>query len=162
MVVKGIGSIPSRLGFLSLLLLGSAQVIAAQESDVGELVREERLVHDSLSERFADAEVVAQVQIAGVHRDVDNALSEPGMVAILGYVYSAVSKQVWKGEANKLIAFRLGLDACDRKLKRGARYLIFASPDSYGRLQLRSCEAVIPEAEAAPLLARLKQFQVQG
>ena len=159
MAVKGIRSI---VGCLSLLLLGGAQVIAAQEPDAGELVREERLTHDNLSERFADAELVAQVQIAGVHRDVDNALSEPGMVAILGYVYSAVSKQVWKGEANKLIAFRLGLDACDRKLKKGARYLIFASPDSYGRLQLRSCEAVIPEAEAASLLALLKQFQMQG
>lgn len=158
MAVNGIRSIVGRLGFLSLLLFGGVQVIAAQEPDA----REERLVHDSLSERFVDAELVAQVQIAGVHRDVDNALSEPGMVAILGYVYSAVSKQVWKGEANKLIAFRLGLDACDRKLKKGARYLIFASPDSYGRLQLRSCEAVIPEAEAAPLLARLKQFQMQG
>jgi len=117
---------------------------------------------DSLAERYAAAALVAQVQIAGVHRDVDNALSEPGMVAISGYVYSAVSHQVWKGEANRLIAFRLGLEYCDKKLRKGERYLIFASPDSYGRLQLRSCDAAVAESEAAPLLARLQQFGQQG
>ncbi|MGL6160921.1 hypothetical protein [Microbulbifer sp.] len=117
---------------------------------------------DTFAERYAEAELVAQVQIAGIHRDVDSALSEPGMVALLGYVYSAVSRQVWKGEANRLIAFRLGLDACGQKLEKGARYLIFARPDSRGRLQLYSCDAVIPEAEAAPLLARLKEFDLQG
>lgn len=117
---------------------------------------------DSLLRRFADAELVAKVQIASIHRDIDNALSEPGMVAILGYVYSAVPQQVWKGEANSLIAFRLGLNACETKLEKGHSYLIFVRPDSFGRLQLRSCEAVIPEDQAEPILARLDQFRSQG
>lgn len=112
---------------------------------------------EALGARFAEAELVAQVQIAGIHRDVDNALSEPGMTAILGYVYSAVSRQVWKGEANRLIAFRLGLQACDKKLEKGGSYLIFASADSFGRLQLRSCESAVPESEAGPLLAQLEE-----
>ncbi|WP_237056840.1 hypothetical protein [Microbulbifer sediminum] len=116
----------------------------------------------SLSVRYEDAAFVAEVMIAGIHRDVDQALSEPGMVAIKGYVYSAVSEQVWKGEANRLVAFRRGLDACEVKLEKGARYLIFASPDIYGRLQLYSCEAAVPESEAAPLLARLKESELQG
>jgi hypothetical protein len=117
---------------------------------------------DSLGKRYYEAELVAQVQISGVHRLIDNALSEPGMVAILGYVYSAVSQQVWKGEANKLIAFRLGLNACDKKLKRGEKYLIFATTDSLGRLQLAGCDSVVPETEVAPLLAKLNQFYQQG
>lgn len=102
------------------------------------------------------------MQIAAVHRDVDRALSEPGMVAISGYVYSAVSRQVWKGEANRLIAFRLEIEACDKKLERGGRYLIFASPDSYGRLQLLGCESAVAESEAAPLLAQLKLLETSG
>lgn len=117
---------------------------------------------DSLAERFAEAELVAQVQISAIHRDVDNALSEPGMVAISGYVYAATSMRVWKGKADGLIAFRLGLESCDKKLEKGARYLIFATPDSQGRLYLRGCDAVLEESEAAPLLARLNQFQLQG
>lgn len=161
MTLIGIKGAVRQLAIYSLLLAGSAAAVWGQDSN-GQSAPEAVAGDDSLGERFANAELVAQVQIAGVHRDLDNALSEPGMVAILGYVYSAVSKQVWKGEANKLIAFRLGLDACDRKLEKGARYLIFASPDSYGRLQLHSCDAVVPEAEAASLLARLRQFQVQG
>lgn len=116
----------------------------------------------SLAARYAEAELVAQVQISSVHRDVDSALSEPGMVAVSGYVYSAVSHQVWKGEAGRLIAFRLGLESCDRKLRKGERYLIFASPDIHGRLHLRSCEAAVAESEAAPVLARLKQLGQQG
>ncbi|WP_139304804.1 hypothetical protein [Microbulbifer marinus] len=102
------------------------------------------------------------MQITGVHRDIDNALSEPGMVAISGYVYSAVSRQIWKGEANRLLAFRLGLEFCDKKLKKGESYLIFASPDSFGRLQLRSCEAAVAESEATNMLARLKDIEKQG
>ncbi|WP_323844537.1 hypothetical protein [Microbulbifer magnicolonia] len=112
---------------------------------------------DSFALRYEQAELVAQVQVTGVHRDVDNALSEPGMVAISGYVYSAVSRRVWKGEATRLVAFRRGLDKCEDKLKKGENYLIFASPDSYGRLQLLSCDAAVAESEAVNLLARLNQ-----
>ncbi|WP_346836530.1 hypothetical protein [Microbulbifer sp. SAOS-129_SWC] len=137
----------------SLAPLADETPAAAQSAEVGE---------DDLGARYAAADLVAEVQIAGVHRDVDNALSEPGMTAILGYVYSAVSRQVWKGEANRLIAFRLGLDACEIKLKKGGRYLIFASPDSFGRLQLHSCKAAVPESEAGPLVARIKQIQQPG
>lgn len=117
---------------------------------------------DNLAARYAEAELVAKVEISAVHRDIDNALSEPGMSAISGYVYAAVSHQVWKGEAESMIAFRLGFEFCDKKLQKGERYLIFASPDIYGRLQLRSCDAAVAEPEAAPLLARLKQLEQQG
>lgn len=139
----------SILGLLCGIGLGSLAPVAAGEA--------EAVAEDKLGTRFAEAELVAQVQIAGIHRDVDNALSEAGMTAVLGYVYSAVSRQVWKGEANRLIAFRLGLQACDRKLRKGANYLIFASPDSFGRLQLRSCDAAVPESEAGALLAQLEE-----
>ncbi|WP_345549542.1 hypothetical protein [Microbulbifer aestuariivivens] len=116
----------------------------------------------SLTSLFEQAVLVAQVQVSGIHRDIDNALSEPGMVAVSGYVYSAVSRRMWKGEAGKLLAFRLGLDACLEKLKQGERYIIFATPDSYGRLQLNSCEAAIPDVDAAALLAQLDRIAKQG
>ncbi len=150
---------PVMIALLLSLSTYCAALLAAQEGQEGAA---DDGVGDNLAARYAEAELVAQVQITGIHRDVDNALSEPGMVAISGYVYSAISHQVWKGKANRLIAFRLGLESCDRKLQKGARYLIFASPDSYGRLQLRSCDAAVAESEAAPLLARLKQFEQQG
>lgn len=137
--------------FCGIGLGGLAPIAAGEAASVG------AAAEDTLGTRFAEAELVAQVQIAGVHRDVDNALSEAGMTAVLGYVYSAVSRQVWKGEANRLIAFRLGLQACDRKLKKGGSYLIFASPDSFGRLQLRSCDAAVPESDAGALLAQLEE-----
>ncbi|WP_141398460.1 MULTISPECIES: hypothetical protein [Microbulbifer] len=117
---------------------------------------------DTLAGRFAEAALVAQVQISGIHRDIDNALSEPGMVAVRGYVYSAVSRRVWKGEVTQLLAFRLGLDACQNKLREGERYIIFASPDTYGRLQLASCEAAVPEVDAASMLAQLDRIAKQG
>ena len=111
----------------------------------------------ALARQFEQAEWVAQVKISGVHRMVDNALSEPGMVAIQGYVYSGVAQKVWKGEQGKLVAFRVTLAACDRKLVRGEQYLLFANSDTDGRLQVASCEAIMPGADAATLLAYLQQ-----
>lgn len=137
-----------------LLLFATALVSANSESEASSL--------EQLDKRYTEAELVAQVQISGIHRDLDNALSEPGMVAILGYIYSAVSQQVWKGQANNLLAFRLGLDACAEKLNLGDKYIIFARSDSRGRLQLHSCEAFVPETEFAPLLAHFKQVGQRG
>lgn len=116
------------------------------------------VMDDAIVGRIHSSELVARVKITGVHRMIDNALSEPGMVAILGYVYSGVAQKVWKGEPGKLVAFRLTLDDCDRKLKRGGRYLIFAEADTQGRLQLSSCEAVIEDSAAANLLAQLDSY----
>ncbi|GAB2898826.1 hypothetical protein GCM10027180_31000 [Microbulbifer echini] len=112
--------------------------------------------------RFSEAAVVAQVKVIGIHRDVDSALSEPGVTAISGYVYSAEPSQVWKGMVADQITFRLGLEYCDKKLEQGEHYLIFASLDSYGRLQLHSCDSAVVESEAEALLAELNAFTSQG
>ena len=117
----------------------------------------EDIEDSALASQYEHAEWVAQVKISGVHRMVDNALSEPGMVAILGYVYSGVAQKVWKGEQGKLVAFRVTLEACDRKLVRGEQYLLFANTDSDGRLQVASCAGIMPGADAASLLAYLEQ-----
>ena len=151
-----------RIGVAACVLAVSAAFAPSGMAEESVASEPEAPAADSLAQRFSDAELVAKVQIASIHRDIDNALSEPGMVAILGYVYSAVPQQVWKGEANSLIAFRLGLNACETKLEKGRSYLIFVRPDSFGRLQLRSCEAVVPEDQAGPLLARLDQIKLQG
>ncbi|WP_444888869.1 hypothetical protein [Microbulbifer sp. JMSA008] len=116
----------------------------------------------NLEVRFGAAAVVAQVEVIGIHRDVDSALSEPGVTAISGYVYSAVPGQVWKGIVADQITFRLGLEYCDKKLEKGERYLIFARLDSYGRLQLQSCDSAVVESEAEALLAELNEFSSQG
>ncbi|GAA5442531.1 hypothetical protein Misp06_00705 [Microbulbifer sp. NBRC 101763] len=116
----------------------------------------------NLEMRFTEAAVVAQVEVIGIHRDVDSALSEPGVTAISGYVYSAVPEQIWKGAVADQITFRLGLEFCDTKLEKGERYLIFASLDSYGRLQLRSCDAAVVESDAEGLLAELNEFTTRG
>ncbi|BBM03171.1 hypothetical protein [Microbulbifer sp. GL-2] len=116
----------------------------------------------NLEIRFTEAVIVAQVEVIGIHRDIDSALSEQGVTAISGYVYSAVPGQVWKGVVADQITFRLGLEYCDMKLEKGERYLIFASLDSYGRLQLRSCDAAVMESEAEELLAELREFTTQG
>ncbi|QFT55105.1 hypothetical protein [Microbulbifer sp. THAF38] len=116
----------------------------------------------NLEVRFTEAAVVAQVEVIGIHRDVDSALSEPGVTAISGYVYSAVPGQVWKGIVADQITFRLGLEYCDKKLEKGESYLIFARLDSYGRLQLHSCDSAVVESEAEALLAELKAFSSQG
>ncbi|WP_295799252.1 hypothetical protein [uncultured Microbulbifer sp.] len=121
----------------------------------------ERIDDSDVARQFEHAEWVAQVKITGVHRMVDNALSEPGMVAILGYVYSGVAQKVWKGEQGELVAFRITLDACDRKLVRGEQYLLFAETDTDGRLQIASCQGVMAGADAASLLAYL-QPESQG
>lgn len=116
------------------------------------------VMDDAIVGRIQSSELVARVKITGVHRMIDNALSEPGMVAILGYVYSGVAQKVWKGEPSNLIAFRLTLDDCDRKLVRGRQYLIFAETDTQGRLQLSSCEAAIEDSAAASLLVQLDSY----
>ncbi|QKX18438.1 hypothetical protein [Microbulbifer sp. YPW1] len=112
----------------------------------------------AVQDRIATSELVAQVKITGVHRMIDNALSEPGMVAILGYVYSGVAEKIWKGAPTNVVAFRLTLDDCDRKLERGEHYLIFAKADTQGRLQLASCEAAVAGADAAGLLGQLDRY----
>ncbi|WP_143735721.1 hypothetical protein [Microbulbifer mangrovi] len=116
------------------------------------------LLDAAVQDRIATSELVAQVKITGVHRMIDNALSEPGMVAILGYVYSGVTEKIWKGAPTNLVAFRLTLDDCDRKLERGEHYLIFAKVDTQGRLQLASCEAAVAGADAAGLLGQLDRY----
>ena len=113
---------------------------------------------DAIDGRIQRAELVARVKITGVHRMIDNALSQPGMVAVLGYVYSGVAEKVWKGEPSNLVAFRLTLDDCDRKLERGVQYVIFAESDTQGRLQLSSCEAAVEDSDAAKLLAQLDLY----
>ncbi|MEX2961527.1 hypothetical protein [Microbulbifer sp. TYP-18] len=145
------------LGFAAALMAMAGFPIEAQES-----AGEPQVSADSFNKRFAAAELVAEVQVNSVHRDIDHALSEPGMVAVLGYVYSAVSQRVWKGRAGELIAFRLGLTDCDKKLVQGSRYLIFASADSMGRLQLNSCDAAVPGDKAGPLLALLREGEGRG
>lgn len=111
----------------------------------------------AMARRFENASLVALVKITGIHRMIDNALSEPGMVAIMGYVYSGVTQKVWKGEAGTLLAFRVTLDACGRKLKGGEQYLIFAGADSDGRLGIGSCDAIISGVEADSLLVYLPE-----
>lgn len=116
---------------------------------------------EAVSRRIAEAELVAKVRITSVHRMIDHALSEPGMMAILGYVYSGVAEKVWKGESARLLAFRLTLDDCEEKLREGEQYLIFASADTEGRLQLTSCEAAVADGEAGNLLVQLDRY-LQG
>ncbi|WP_299943557.1 hypothetical protein [uncultured Microbulbifer sp.] len=128
--------------------------------DRGEAVFSETAAH--LETQFAEAAVVAQVEVIDIHRDVDSALSAPGVTAISGYVYSAAPSRVWKGAVAEQITFRLGLEYCDRKLERGGRYLIFAGRDIYGRLQLLSCEAVVVESDAAVLLAILSDLTARS
>lgn len=132
---------------------GSPQAVIA-EDDIGQGPSLDSAVYD----RIATSELVARVKITGVHRMIDNALSEPGMVAILGYVYSGVAEKIWKGAPSNLIAFRLTLDDCDRKLERGEQYLIFANADAQGRLQLSSCEAAVAGADAVSLLGQLNRY----
>ncbi|WP_226661050.1 hypothetical protein [Microbulbifer aggregans] len=106
----------------------------------------------AIASRFEQADLVAQVRITTVHRVIDNALSEPGMTAILGYVYSAKAQRVYKGEAGTLLAFRVTFDACQEKLKKGEQYLIFAAADTEGRLQVDSCDGILSGADATSLL----------
>lgn len=148
--------------FHSALAVALALWLLPAIAEEGAEIQSSELAGESLASRYAEAGLVARVQISGIHRDVDNALSEPGMVAVRGYVYSAVSRQVWKGEATQMLAFRLGLEACQTKLQQGEHYIIFASPDTYGRLQLDSCEAAIPEADAPDMLAQLDRISKQG
>ena len=112
-----------------------------------------------LPQRYVDASLVAKVRIAGVHRVVDQALSEPGMTAVLGYVYSGVAEKVWRGPAGKLIAFRLELSACQSKLQEGEAYLIFAHTDADGLLELTDCSDAIAESQADSLLVQLNGEQ---
>ncbi|MCH9691853.1 MAG: hypothetical protein K0U59_07300 [Gammaproteobacteria bacterium] len=117
---------------------------------------------DDFGQRFAASDLVAQVQILGVHRELDRALSGPGMAAILGYVYFATLQRAWKGQIDGQLAFRLGFDVCPHKLKKRGRYVIFAHKNSQGRLQLLDCDGFVAEAEAVPLLAHLEQMGQQG
>lgn len=106
----------------------------------------------AIAHRFERADLVAKVRITTIHRIIDNALSEPGMSAILGHVYSARVQTVYKGEAGKLLAFSVRFDACQEKLKKGDQYLVFAQADTEGRLQVNSCDGILSGADAASLL----------
>lgn len=112
---------------------------------------------EAWKERLYGAELVAKVRIASVHRMVDQALSEPGMTAIKGYVYAGVTQKVWRGPAGNHVAFHLTLNACERKLSRGKTYVIFARTDSDGRLELMDCSDAVEEGQAGPLLAQLNR-----
>lgn len=102
---------------------------------------------------FDSAALVAQVRIAEIHRERNEGLSQPGITAVQGYIYAAETRKVWKGSAGETVAFRITLSDCHRKLEAGGEYLIFATHDGLGRLEVKSCEAVVPEAQWTPVLA---------
>ena len=108
--------------------------------------------------KIDSAQLVARVEITGVQRMVDHALSEPGMVAVLGYRYSGAAHKVWKGAAGGNVAFRLSLADCQDKLRLGQQYLIFAHTNPLGYLELLSCEAAVANSEAGGLLVQLDQY----
>ncbi|MFV8783691.1 hypothetical protein ACNKU7_14830 [Microbulbifer sp. SA54] len=128
---------------------GAARIVGASENSPRAGYR---IDDGALARQFEQADVVAQVLVTTIHRVIDNALSEPGMTAILGYVYSAKTQAIYKGEAGKLLAFRVTLDACQDKLEKGSRYLIFATTDTEGRLLVDSCDSILSGTEAASLL----------
>ncbi|WP_406827816.1 hypothetical protein [Microbulbifer sp. ARAS458-1] len=111
-----------------------------------------------LKQQLETAELVARVEITAVQRLIDHALSEPGMTAVTGYVYSGVTQRVWKGASVAHIAFRVHLADCVEKLTRGRQYLIFARTNARGYLELLSCEAAIANPETGNLLAELEQY----
>ena len=111
-----------------------------------------------LQRKIESAELVARVEITGIQRMVDHALSEPGMVAVMGYQYSGAAHKVWKGAANENIAFRLNLADCQHKLHVGQQYLIFAHANPLGYLELMSCEAAVANSEVGPWLVQLDQY----
>lgn len=129
--------------------------------DIPREIRGDQPLDEAVSRRIAEAELVAKVRITGVHRMIDHALSEPGMLAILGYVYSGVAEKVWKGESARLLAFRLTLDDCEKKLHEGEQYLIFAKTDAEGRLEVASCDGAVADSEAGSLLVQLDRY-MQG
>lgn len=143
-----------------LLLSGVALSAGGLDAEAVNTGAEQKVLEQSaISRRIAGAELVARVKITGVHRIIDSALSEPGMIAILGYIYSGVAEKAWKGAPANLIAFRLTLDDCADKLKHGERYLIFAEADTQGRLQLSGCEAAVVASDADKLLVQLNQYK---
>lgn len=111
-----------------------------------------------LKRQLETAELVARVEITAVQRLIDHALSEPGMTAVTGYVYSGVAQQVWKGASAAHLAFRVHLADCQEKLTRGQQYLIFARTNARGYLELLSCEAAIAHPERGNLLAELNRY----
>ncbi|AQQ67813.1 hypothetical protein Mag101_09295 [Microbulbifer agarilyticus] len=111
-----------------------------------------------IQQQLASAELVAQVEIVAVHRLLDRALSEPGMAAVSGYLYSAVARKVWKGATRKQLNFQLNLADCEKKLALGVRYLIFARRNIFGEMALSGCDAAIVDSDASGVLAQLDQY----
>nr|WP_010130865.1 hypothetical protein [Microbulbifer agarilyticus] len=111
-----------------------------------------------IHQQVASVELVAQVEIVAVHRLLDRALSEPGMAAVSGYLYSAIARKVWKGATHKQLSFQLNLGDCEEKLALGARYLIFAKRNTFGEMALSGCDAAIVESDATGVLAQLHQY----
>ncbi|GAB2519493.1 hypothetical protein [Microbulbifer agarilyticus] len=111
-----------------------------------------------IQHQLASAELVAQVEIVAVHRLLDRALSEPGMAAVSGYLYSAVARKVWKGATRKRLNFQLNLVDCEKKLALGVRYFIFARRNTFGEMALPGCDAAIVDSDANGVLAKLDQY----
>ncbi|MCA0891985.1 hypothetical protein [Microbulbifer agarilyticus] len=123
-----------------------------------EVATQPEVLSGEIQHHLESAELVAQVEIVAVHRLLDRALSEPGMAAVSGYLYSAVARKVWKGATRKQLSFQLNLADCEEKLALGARYLIFARRNTFGDMALSGCDAAIVDTDASAVLAQLDQY----
>ncbi|MCA0900963.1 hypothetical protein [Microbulbifer agarilyticus] len=124
----------------------------------GDIPTESDELSGEIQQQLESAEVVAQVEIVAVHRVLDRALSEPGMAAVSGYLYSAIARKVWKGATRKQLSFQLNLADCEEKLALGVRYLIFARRNTFGDMALSDCDAAIVDTDASGVLAQLEQY----
>lgn len=147
MVVKNIKITLSFRALLTLLTIIPITVTA----DV--------MVDPAWESRFQESEWVSLVRIESLNSLVNPSLSaESGLAVVQGYSYTLSVLQDWKSGSDDSVKLRVDLSDCPVLLALDNDYLVFASRNYRGQLQLQSCEHFVHAGEATPVVSLLNKL----
>ena len=114
---------------------------------------------EALQQRYSAADMVSLVKVKYIGDLVNPAMSQHGLVAVQGYVYTAELLQQWKGAQRPNFKIRVNLRDCHARLALGNEYLVFGKLGEGYDFQSFSCDDLVPRGQAVDLLSALDRLR---
>ena len=120
----------------------------------------EKVLDPAWESHYQKAEWVGYVRVESIHSLLNQALSsESGLLAVQGYSYGVSVLQHWKSDSGEEGKLRVDLSDCPVLMALDSEYVVFASRNYRGQLQLYSCEHIVHASEAATGISWLDNLQ---
>ena len=115
---------------------------------------------EAWQQRFQRSEWVSLVRVESVQSLINPSLtSQSGMTAVQGYSYSLSVVQDWKAAKSDVVKLRVDLSDCPLLLALDNEYLVFASENYRGGLQIKQCDDLLHRNDAIPVMSLLESLK---